>query len=74
MIRWGSVSGAISYELYRSKDNSPYILITTIASISYTDQGLLDGVYVYKAKAISDSGVSDFSNTKTVTVQIPVIP
>ena len=74
VIRWGSVSGAISYELYRSKDNSPYILITTIASISYTDQGLLDGVYVYKAKAISDSGVSDFSNTKTVTVQIPVIP
>ena len=72
-MTWTSLD-AITYDLYRSKDNSIFTMIVTTSQEYYNDNGLSDGVYIYKLKSINKYGVSDFSNSRTVTVQIPTVP
>ena len=73
-LSWGNVLDAISYDIYRSKDGGLYTNIKNVVLLSYSDTGLTNGVYSYKLKAKSVVGDSDFSNTRTITVQIPTIP
>ncbi len=52
-LKWGSVSGANGYDLYRSVSKTgTYELVTSTSSRSYTDTGLLTGTrYYYKVVA-----------------------
>ncbi len=60
-LSWNSVSGAISYKIFR--DNS---LITTVSNNSFTDTGLVAGsshsYYVVASNGISDSVPSNTAN------------
>lgn len=73
-VQWLGSLDVTSYDIYRNKDGSSYILIRNINSFSYTDSGLLDGVYRYKIKAKNIVGDSGFSNIESVTVQLPKPP
>ncbi len=77
-LRWGIISDATSYIIYRSINGGAFSNLVTISGTSYYDNDLSDGVYRYKVKARNADGVSGFSDTQSVTVQnyvyIPIIP
>jgi len=73
-MEWTNVQYATTYELYRSKDASSYVLIKTTNLLSYTDSGLLDGIYNYRVIAKNVDGVSDFSNVLYFKVRVSVEP
>jgi len=56
-ISWNSVSGAVSYIVYRSSSVSgKYDLVGFAVSTSYTDMGLSSGTtYYYKVSAVDNS-------------------
>lgn len=52
-VSWTAVSGATSYQLYRSGDNKTYSLLKAgIKKTTYTDASPLTGTNYYKVKAI----------------------
>lgn len=58
-LSWGSAAGAGSYNVKRSgSSGGPYALIASIASTSYTDEGLTSGTYYYVVTSMSASGES----------------
>ncbi len=75
-LTWGTVSGATTYDLYRStsagtEGSTPYR--TGLASASYTDTGLTAGTaYYYKVVAVNAQGESALSNEASLT--IPTAP
>ncbi len=73
-INWASVSGATSYEIYRSISDGIFVLIQTVTLTSLTDSGLSDGTYNYKIISKNNDGTSGFSNIQSVIVLKPVIP
>jgi formylglycine-generating enzyme required for sulfatase activity len=50
-VTWGAVSGATSYEVYRSRDNATYSLLTTVSATTCTDNAPVTGQNYYKVKA-----------------------
>lgn len=51
-IHWAPVTGATSYELYRSENNGPYTLLQTLTGITRDDYDLSMGsTYKYQVKA-----------------------
>jgi len=58
-LSWGAASGATSYNVKRSgASGGPYALIASIASTSYSDEGLASGAYYYVVTSMSASGES----------------
>ena len=54
-VSWTAVSGATSYQVFRSGDNKNYSLLKAgITRTSYTDASPLTGTNYYKVKAIGD--------------------
>lgn len=73
-LEWDIVSDADRYAIYRSNDDASYDLLGTV-NVNYYDDILANGVYYYKLKAGNiDEKYSDYSNTKSITVQIPGVP
>lgn len=69
-LSWFEASGAASYKIYRkSASDSPYELIGTAESNSYTDTDKLknESSYSYKVTAVGASGESDPSNEAVAT-------
>ena len=67
-VSWTAVSGATSYQLYRSGDNKNYSLLATgIKKTSYTDASPLTGTNYYKVKAIGQ-GVESLLSTASAPV------
>ncbi|MDO8343468.1 MAG: cellulase family glycosylhydrolase [Cellvibrio sp.] len=64
-LSWTAVSGATSYNLYRSAQSGyqpATPAVTGIIGTSYTDTGLNDGTtYYYQVVAVNNSGASGFS-------------
>ncbi len=63
-VKWSSVDGAVSYQIYRSTtSDSGYKKIATTSSTKYTDTTVKVGTkYYYKVRAVqSDGSVSGFS-------------
>ncbi|MDD5952631.1 MAG: right-handed parallel beta-helix repeat-containing protein [Oscillospiraceae bacterium] len=62
-VNWGKVSGATSYQVYRSTSkNSGYRLVGTTKAASYADKGLSSGkTYYYQVCAINGSSKSALS-------------
>jgi hypothetical protein len=68
-VSWSAVTGAVSYEVYRSSNHGPYGLAGTAAVNGFTDSGLAAATtYVYVAKAIdATAGASPASNADLAT-------
>lgn len=57
VVKWGKISGAEKYEVYRAAGNGAYQKVQTGTSVSYTDTAATVGTsYSYKVKAISSKG------------------
>ena len=71
VITWSAVSGAKSYQLYRSGDNNNYTLLASnITATTFTDKSPLPGKNYYKVKTIADgtmSALSESTGTATMT-------
>lgn len=62
ILLWGAVQGAISYQLYRSRDNVTYSLLANdVEGTTYVDTSPLSGTNYYKVKAIGQNLESLFS-------------
>ncbi|MBI4280716.1 Ig-like domain-containing protein [Candidatus Uhrbacteria bacterium] len=69
LFTWTAVSGATSYNIYRSTDNSSFPLVTSVTSASYSASGLAAGVTLYyKVSAVNLTGES------AATSAVSVIP
>jgi len=63
-VSWKGVSGATSYQLYRSADDTEYTLLASdFTTTSYTDPSPLIGRNYYRVKAVSDGIESPFSDS-----------
>ena len=77
VIQWSPVSGASSYEIYRSTDNKEYKKIAggTFGTV-YTNTTCQEGqLYYYKVLAVNKNGImSDYSNVKSITIPVEATP
>jgi fibronectin type 3 domain-containing protein len=56
-LTWNAASGAVSYNVYRSTDNSVYTKIASaVADTTYTDSGDSSKTYYYKVAGINKYG------------------
>lgn len=69
VVSWSAVSGAKSYQLYRSADNKNFSLLAgNLTTTSYTDNVPLSGTNYYKVKALGEGTESAMSvSTGTAT-------
>ena len=73
--RWGAVTGASGYEVYRAISGSgTYTLITTTTATSYNNTGLkTNSTYYYKVRAYTKVGtVKVYSSFSTVVNSKPI--
>ncbi len=63
-VSWASVSGATSYQIYRSSSAyGSYSLLKTVTITTYHDENVKYGnTYYYKVKAKNSAGTSDYSD------------
>lgn len=67
-LSWSAVSGATTYEIYRSSNGGSLGLVTAISSLSYNDGGLAaNRTYLYRIRAIGPSGSIAYSNLDPAT-------
>lgn len=69
------IENAISYNIYRSKDEGNYKSIGSVCPVRnytliYRDVVLESGKYDYKIKVMYETGESDFSNIRRVYVKL----
>jgi len=71
-LSWTASSGATSYNVYRSTNDSSWDSVSVLAStsnISYSDSGLEQGTtYYYRVKAVANSLTSSFSNSAYISI------
>ena len=74
-LAWNSVSGATSYNLYRSTTSGTETLIASgITGTSFTDTGVTNGLeYFYEVTALGPDGESPRSNEVSATPQFPAV-
>ena len=69
-LKWGKVSGATKYEIYRKKHNqSSWTKIATVTGTSYTDASVRwnsGTMYDYSVVAVNSSARSNKASTKTI--------
>ena len=69
LVSWSAVTGAKSYQLYRSGDNQNYVLLASnLTTTSYTDNAPIKGTNYYKVRAIGEGQESVLS-----TASAPVL-
>ena len=70
IVTWSAVSGAQSYQVYRSGDNKNFTLLASnLTSTTYTDNSPLIGTNYYKVKAMGEdkeSALSESTGTTTL--------
>ncbi|EHS58008.1 S-layer domain protein [Paenibacillus sp. Aloe-11] len=76
-LGWNSVSGAVTYDVYKGTASGSYgsIPVATVsgATYSYTETDLTNGTtYFFVVKASNAGGYSDNSNEVSATPQVPV--
>ncbi|MBW3517195.1 fibronectin type III domain-containing protein, partial [Shewanella sp. NKUCC01_JLK] len=66
------MSGAIRYAIYEKKNNEDWVLLSNdLTSTQYTRNGLSDGTYYYKVKALNEAGWGSEKTSTTVSVLLP---
>ncbi|QOX63706.1 S8 family serine peptidase [Anoxybacterium hadale] len=75
-VRWSSVSGAVSYDIYRATSAAgTYTKLTTVTGTSYLDNGVTTGSsYWYKASAVNAMGASAQTSAVSVKIAAPGVP
>ena len=76
-LSWTAVSGATTYNVYRSDINSSntFLLASLLTGLTYTDTAVTDGgTYHYFVQAESTAGQGLPSNTVQVTSGVPDLP
>ena len=72
-LNWTAVSGATSYNIYRSTTAGSETFLANAANPPYTDTGLTNGTtYYYKVAAVNGSATSGQSTEVNATPQIPL--
>ena len=74
IVSWKKVKNAVSYKLYRSKNNKNWTLMKTTEKNSFTHTSATTGIkYYYKVKAIASKSAanSSFSKIKYRTCKAP---
>ncbi len=67
-LSWAPVTGATSYEIFRSTGHSAYASYATTSSTSYPDSGVVaNTTYVYEVRAIGGAGTTGFSALDAAT-------
>ena len=61
-LSWTAVSGATSYKIFKGSSTYMETLLTTSATNSYVNTGLVTGTYYYRVEAVNGSGSSQISN------------
>ena len=68
-LTWKKVTGAVSYEIYRSIDGGEYLLAATQSAVSYKDTEAQPGIsYSYKVVALGAEDVFHGGESKAVSV------
>lgn len=73
-LNWNAITGAVSYQIYMSKDGGAFDPIKTTTNIFYTTDELTDGNYDFKVKTYKDGLYSDDSNVESYVLSIPTAP
>ncbi len=76
-LTWSAVTGATSYNLYRTAGNAYYgtLYQQGLTNASYTDTGLTNGTqYAYYVCAVNTSGQGSQSNTASATPGSAALP
>ena len=76
-LSWSSVTGATSYNLYRSVDGGTTFTISQIGltGTTFTDTSLTNGVlYAYYMAAVNSTGQGTASNTVNIALGTPALP
>lgn len=69
VVTWSTVSGAQSYQLYRSGDNKNFTLLASnLNGTTYTDYSPLTGANYYKVKAIGNGRESALSTASALVL------
>jgi fibronectin type 3 domain-containing protein len=71
-LGWKKITGAVSYEIYRSENDGEFILMATQTAVSYKDTDAQAGVqYTYKIRALGKAEIfhSADSTAKSATAQ-----
>lgn len=56
-VTWNAVTSAVSYQVFRSSNNSPFALVGPSPATNFTNFGLLPNTtYLYQVKAVDASG------------------
>ena len=72
ILIWSTVIDVTSYNVYYSENGISFNEIASgISENTYTHLDRIDGTYYYRITAVNIEGESEYSNTKTVTVEIP---
>ena len=67
-LSWKAVSGAVSYDLYRSTDQENWKLIRTVTGTSYTNTTVTPGVtYFYQLQALASKTAANSLRSDTVS-------
>jgi hypothetical protein len=69
-ITWNASAGATSYRLYRRSAGGGFTQIATPVSASFTDTVTANTAHLYRAVAVSATGVSSESNTELATAVV----
>jgi hypothetical protein len=70
-LSWTAVSGAISYEIQRSFNNSAFSTLTTVGTTTHNDTSLTaNTTYLYKVRANLAGGPGSFSNMDPATTTV----
>ena len=74
-LKWTAVTGATSYQVYRSYGASTsYTRVAIVTAPSYSNTGLAAGTrYNYKVRAVKSGNIGDFTAAKTAYTK-PTIP
>ncbi|MCD7881452.1 MAG: Ig-like domain-containing protein, partial [Clostridiales bacterium] len=70
-VKWGSVSGATSYRVYRKTSGGDWSRIAIVTSTSYTDTTAVSGTtYIYTVRAYNSAGLSGYSSTGVTCIRL----
>lgn len=73
-LTWSAVEGATSYQVYMKKGFEAWESKILVISTATTIKGLANGDYSFKVRGYHSVGYSEFSNVRSVTVAMPVLP
>jgi ELWxxDGT repeat protein len=69
-LGWTAVSGATSYEVWRSSGGSAYAFLTSTGGTNLNDSVSANTTYLYKVRAVNGGGPSGFSSVDAATTVV----